>query len=469
MTEDADRLPDGFVSSFEFIHPKDLIEELKQVRAPKQERVRRPSTIWALGNEMRPVDLYCYLGARFGPPNGIQNFLRQDSSDNLIHWEWHLKTCAGQIKFAGMNFRTEVWISGARLPDSEKKTLLRQIQADLSGYRDEMKHIREEHLEEWVEFVNPYQRLRKAVTQQMEELDGLKLNPKADSLPSLLDSKDIDAASAQWRDRAADYTRAVGISFGLRAMIPVMAESFVNLLLFVLMVPSVRGDKQFRDGIFRQQMSLRIRSLPYYCMGFKGPVDTDNAAVQAYVKLIQTRNDLLHGNINVERLKFNELYFDKKVPVFNNYMTMWERGLGVSHRAVGLEEVHKELAVVDAFVEYLLSLLKDSVAEEVRMISEKFDLGLNRKTGRLGVLFGDRLADFGLPSEQPDLENKTLHMRMVVDGPPPYGQAAREGAATGGGGAAESVSETPGASEPQPKPVAPNEPDVQTPASDLGP
>jgi hypothetical protein len=209
-------------------------------------------------------------------------------------------------------------------------------------------------------------------------------------------------------------------------MIPVMAESFINLILFILMVPHVRADKQFRDGLFRQQIPIRVRSLPYYCMGFKGPVDADNAAVQAYLKLVHTRNDLLHGNINVEKLKFNEVYFNERVPVFKSYSTMWERTLGVSHRAVGLEEVHAELAVVDAFIEYIFGLLKDKVAEEARMICDKFDLGLSKKTGRLGVLFGDQLADFALPEDQPDLDKKTLHMRMVVDGHPREERGASE-------------------------------------------
>jgi len=46
--------------------------------------------VWIFRNELRPSDLFCYLGARFGKPNGFQNYLRSDSSDNLIHWEWAL-------------------------------------------------------------------------------------------------------------------------------------------------------------------------------------------------------------------------------------------------------------------------------------------------------------------------------------------------------------------------------------------
>jgi hypothetical protein len=34
---------------------------------------------------LRPVDVYAYLRARFGAPNGFQNALRKDDSDNWVH------------------------------------------------------------------------------------------------------------------------------------------------------------------------------------------------------------------------------------------------------------------------------------------------------------------------------------------------------------------------------------------------
>lgn len=412
MAEELNRLPGDYVASFEFVQPKDIAAALTEKRAPQ------PSTVWELGNEVRPSDLYCYLGARFGPPNGLQNFLRSDDSDNLVHWEWYLKTSIGYITIAGLNFRTDVWITGAKLPESEKAEFLRQIKADFANYGKGMAHLRKEHLEPWIEFVNPYQRLRRAVKQLIKELDELNLDPSSDALPSLLESEDMDAATKRWRDRAADYSRAVGLSFGIRAMVPVMAESFINLLLFILARPPVRADKQLFDGIFRLPMHVRIRSLPYYCIGFKGPIDSGLQVVRDYLQLVDTRNDLLHGNIDIEKLKFNELYFYGKVPIFNEYSTMWERTLGVAHRAVGLAEVHAELAIVDAFVKYLLGLLQDKIGEEVKLMSERFDLGIRKDTGRLGVLFSTTLVDFGIPKDQPDASEKVLRMAMIRDQAP---------------------------------------------------
>ena len=60
------------------------------------------------------------------------------------------------------------------------------------------------------------------------------------------------------------------------------------------------------------------------------------------------RNDLLHGNVAIDKLRFNDLYFNGTVPVFIQYSTMWDRSIGVAHRSVGMGAVNEELAVVDA-------------------------------------------------------------------------------------------------------------------------
>jgi hypothetical protein len=47
-------------------------------------RARSKPSVLAVRHHLSPVDVYCYLKGRFGDPNGFQNFLRRDDSDNLI-------------------------------------------------------------------------------------------------------------------------------------------------------------------------------------------------------------------------------------------------------------------------------------------------------------------------------------------------------------------------------------------------
>lgn len=380
-------LPSDFVEKLEFVHPKDTIGILLRKDRPKM------GTHWLFKNEVRPVDLYCYLGARFGQPNGIQNFLRGDHSGNLIHWEWFLRYGDSFITIQGMDYRTEIWISNVDAGETDRDDFVNQLKAQFSQFGKSMGEVRRA-LEHWVEFVNPYQRLRQSVTSLMDELSSLELDTERDRVPDISEVSGPEEFQAKWKEQAEKYNRATGLCFGVRSMLPVMAEAFVNLLLYILMKPDIKKDERLRENAIRQQIDVRIRSLSHNCIGFKQHVDYSSDACKNFHSLVNERNDLLHGNVVIDKLRFNELYFFGKVPVFIKYLSMWDRSLGVAHRSVGLDSVKNELAVVDSLIQYLLSCLDDKVREKIQFMSDKFDLGLCLDDGRLGVLFGDLLVDF---------------------------------------------------------------------------
>jgi hypothetical protein len=133
------------------VHPACLVEFIKGKKLPLG------GFVWSFTNEIKPVDLYCYLHARFGPPNGLQNFLRNDSSDNLIHWEWSLACEQGLVHIQGHNFRTEIHFRGDFVEAHySRDEICRQFKADFAGYGKEMSRLRAEELEKWTQFVNPF-------------------------------------------------------------------------------------------------------------------------------------------------------------------------------------------------------------------------------------------------------------------------------------------------------------------------
>src|ERR1700741_2926043 len=71
------------------------------MRADAQERRRR--SLLAVRHHLSPVDVYCYLKARFGEPNGFQNRLRKDTSDNWVHWDYYLKAGDQDVYLCGMS------------------------------------------------------------------------------------------------------------------------------------------------------------------------------------------------------------------------------------------------------------------------------------------------------------------------------------------------------------------------------
>lgn len=390
MKVDAD-----FVRELETIHPKELMEQFQSDDRPNF------ATIWTLKNEIKPVDLYCYLYARFGPPNGVQNFLRGDHSDNLVHWEWALRSQGNILLIQGQNFRTEILLSGKEQPPEALDALISALKEAFANYGSYMGKVRKA-LEHWIEFVNPYKRIRRSIESLTKELDALNVGDDLNNKKDLREYESSEDWAEDWKRQASKFSRATGLCFGIRSMLPVMAEAFVNLLLTMLMKPALKKDDRLRENLIRQPIDVRIKSLAHNCMGFKTDIDYSNDACRRYHSLVNDRNDLLHGNVVVDKLKFNEIYFNGRVPVFQSYSTMWDRAFGVTHQSVGLELLKQERETVENIIEYIISCLDDANQEQVRIFSEQHELGMCLDDGRLGVLFSGQLIDMRLGPKVPN-------------------------------------------------------------------
>jgi len=292
-----------------------------------------------------------------------------------------------------MSFRTAILSGGLPIEESDLKDFIQLLKADFAKYGRKMSEIREKVLEKWIEFVNPYCRLRNAVTNLMTEIAALELEPKSDALLNVLDMIDQDEGERKWRDAYARYSKGLGMCFGIRSMLPIMAEAFVNLLLFVLMKDDLREDDRLRENVTRQPIDIRIKSLHINCNGFSKQVDYRNDACRRYHMLVNERNDLLHGNVVISKLQFNEVFFNRRVPVFTEYKSMWERSFGVDARSVGLDKLHDEIEVVDDMIEYVLTCLDKDARTQIERVMQTRDLGLDVNTGGLGILFPDHLID----------------------------------------------------------------------------
>ncbi|MBL0731209.1 hypothetical protein [Piscinibacter sp. HJYY11] len=385
-------LPSNFIDSLPCPHPKVVFERLIEGKKAKR------ATVWAWKNEVSPADLYCYLGARFGRPNGPQNFFRADDSDNLIHWDWVLDHPEGDLHILGMNFRTELWLSGVPdLSEAAKLELASAIKADFKNYGPQIAKVRAS-LEKWTEFANPYQRLSRSVEKMLADIRGLDLKPETEKLPDPTSAD--DPPIGDWSEILSRYSKGLGLCFGVRSMLPVMAEAYVNFLLFILMRAEYKSDERLKENALRQPIDVRVKSLHMTCVGFARPVDYASAECKAYHSLVNERNDLLHGNVVLEKLRFNEVYFHGKVPVFKEYRSMWERSVGVETGAVGLHRLEQEVQTVKSFIGYLSTCLEPEIKKKIDFMAEKRELGWNQQTGRAGVLFPDHLVDMHMSFKQ---------------------------------------------------------------------
>ncbi|HDT1128044.1 hypothetical protein [Morganella morganii] len=379
---------ENYFLNLETIHPSRLAEILLENKPFKS------GEIWEFTNEIKPLDLYCYLYAKYGPPNGIQNFLRSDDSDNLIHWEWTLAGKYGFTSIQGHNFRSEVHLLGDfKNKEIILKDFISQIKSDIVHYGKKISEIRKE-LEKWTQFVNPYKRIESAVNLHFYKLNELNLNPQKDKVLQPTSYEDFKTYQERWSAISEKYIYAVGLAFGLRSMLPVLAESFVNLLLFVLCRSDIKSNDRLFNNTIRQQIDIRIQSLHVNCIGFNSAIDYSSEECRKFHTLMNERNDLLHGNVEVNKLSIGDVFFNKRVPLFIQYEDIWDKSIGVSMQSVKFETIHEDKKTIDNFIKYILDKLDDNIKKQLEIIMDSSQLGFNNKTGRIGLLFPEHMVDF---------------------------------------------------------------------------
>ncbi|HAV5499776.1 TPA: hypothetical protein MW165_002376 [Acinetobacter baumannii] len=354
--------------------------------------------VWIIKNEIKPVDLFCYLYAKFGPPRGLLTMLRNPDlgSENLIQWDWMFNTDLGPLFIQGHNFRTEVHIS-EKIKQSglEANDFVNQLKSDFKNFGKEISNIKKS-LEKWTEFVNPFFRIKTTIHQHFLKLEELKLDLDKDKISNIFDLEDQNI----WINITDKYYFAIGLIYGLRSMLPVMAESFINCLIFLTSKPEIKNNSRLFDSIIRQQIDIRVQSLHLNCLYFTSHIDYTSDECKKFHTLMNERNDLLHGNINVSKQAFGDVYFNKDMAIYDSYKDHWEKSIGILIDSVKFDSIYEDLKVVEKFIEFILSHLDPKVSERIKRVLNNAFLGFNQKTGRVGMLFSDRLADFKLGPER---------------------------------------------------------------------
>lgn len=374
----------NYFLKLEYIPPTFLAKILTEKKYPKGFKG------WMLKNEIKPIDMYCYLYAKYGPPNGFMNFLKSDSSDNLVHWEWSFMNDDGLVMIQGQIFRTEIHLLGTfNRPAITKRNLISQIRNDLKNYGKEIKVIRAK-LEKWTEFINPFQTIESTIEMQIKKLRELSLQPSNDKVHTPTSMEELKTYSERFSAAAEKYTFGTGLAFGLRCMLPVLAETFINLLIFCLAKKEIKDDEVKYKSIVSDTITNRLNTLHVHCQGFAKEVDHTHRACRNFYQLMSDRNDLLHGNFNVNKLKIGEVYFNGRTPVKYEYGDMWKDTIGTSIESVKLERLEDNYTAVKDFIYYLISLLKPDVQTIIKILMDHRDLGYNEKQSKLGVLFSKR-------------------------------------------------------------------------------
>ncbi|MCW9705610.1 hypothetical protein [Fodinibius salsisoli] len=354
---------------------------------------KESGTLWIIREGIQPVDLYCYLYGRFGPPNGFQMILRSDDSDNLIHWHYTLKYKGSRMDIMCMTFRLEIMHHiQLQNPDTAKKRFITKLKDDFSNHHKKISKIRNQ-IEKWKLFVNPFYRIKSVIEHQLEKLDSLALEEN-DHPPHPHNPEQLEEWKEKTRETGKLYTEAISLGLNIRMLAPIYAESFINLLIFLLAKQNIKNDKRLYESIIRQQIDIRVKTLHQYCNGFYQPVDYNNVEIcKEFHSLMNNRNDLLHGNIDPTKSFYDTVYFDGKIPLFTKFRDFSFYSWEASIKNVTPDLAIKDYQTVQNFLSYLLVCLEKDAAKIVKDFMNTKDPGWNVGDGRPGILFPSHMVD----------------------------------------------------------------------------
>jgi hypothetical protein len=346
------------------LNAPDAAEAFKRIEAEKPKDYKPPRRLF-IKSGIKPVDLYCYLYSRFGAPNGFQSFLRKDDSNNMFHWHYSLWADDTGIEIMAATYKIEVWLPEKFcFTENPLEDFVKAIIDDLPNQGEGLKKIRS-NLEKWFLFANPVRRLQLALSGMLkragELLEMTKHPPKQ---PETI--QDSEAYGAVFQPLANASSEAFGLCRSVRMLSPVLAESFVNLLIFLLCKSEIRADERLYENVKRAPIDIRIKSLSLNCIGFAKPVDYSTDVCKGIHSMFNSRNDFLHGNIDPKNDHHELVYFNGTVPLFAEWKDFYKRCFASQLKSNDYEAAGKEMQLITAFMEQVIEALDPNVAQEIK-------------------------------------------------------------------------------------------------------
>lgn len=297
---------------------------------------------------LKPVDVYSYLIARFGEPNGVHNLFRSDSSDNWIHWDFSIKADDQFINLSGASREVHV-ITSEQLSDEQWKSLILAVKNDYVRVGKEKSAVLSK-FEKFSIFQYKFASLANLCAELHEAIKDL---PPAQPLPrSLAADEDIQNVQAIWAETGKRGNKLFGDSLKLQLLTPIMCEAFINMIILTFCNDDIRNNRQEYDSFLRETIPKRLELLNKNCDGFRRPIDTSTEAYAGFMRVIARRNFALHGNVDPIRESIEIVYFDGRRPLFSS------PGHHIERLFEHLEQIYRPQDTVQEYEDAHLFLLE---------------------------------------------------------------------------------------------------------------
>lgn len=350
-------------------------------RAPRNRMI-------VLQQSVSPFDAYTYLFARFGEPNGMMTLFAKDDSDNLFHWDYYLKAGEKNLQFTGATEEVHVHVDG-EFSDAEWLEFIKGLKQDFGRVSKEKGKFAGT-LEKWTVFPNQFLTIANRCSELYHEIDEALPN-----IEILIDTqfKADTLESKKSRDNHSRLMNALtGIPTELSVLTPVMFESFLGLVVSGMMKPEIEKDAKRRSEYVRGNLDEKLTKLAEVCNGFKKALTKDNPAFGRYWDVVNKRNDILHGNVDLVRDAVEVVYFHGKRPLYkqggDRIAQHWRR-LVEQYRP---REVAEDYLATHDFIIEILNHMQPAYQHQMYVVMEDTQPGWDAKRRIFGRLFPNVVA-----------------------------------------------------------------------------
>jgi hypothetical protein len=399
---------------------QEILQSIKEIKARVAEEIKarskdnkkrkkssardwRGSYVLAVRQQLSPVDVYCYLKARFGEPKGLQNFLRTNDSGNWIHWEFDLKADDQNVHVLGTSRETHFMVS-ENLTDENWRDLILGIKADYKRVAKE-KSVFLKSLEHWVTFSNKFFEVANICAdlhgEILDNIGGFQVY-KPPSCKTKREYHESHRILEKLSERASKLYRHC---LELSLLTPVLAEAFINMLILILCKQDVRDNKRQFDEFIRADIDVKLFDLHLKCKDFARPIDHNSEKFKNFKKVMDKRNHAIHGNCDPEREKIEEVYFEGTRPLFKESGDIFGKYFEALERQYQPDAVIKDYENTYAFLLEIMACLNPISVRRVWRIMEDRHPGYDTGRKTVGTIFSDiRMKGLLLPGVRYDDE-----------------------------------------------------------------
>lgn len=361
--------------------------EDRSVRGKKKSRGKLKSLV--LQETISPFDAYTYLHARFGEPNGLQTILVEADSANLFHWDYFLKAGEKDLMFVGASEEVHVWFDG-KLSDAKCLAFIAKLKHDFARVAREKGRFASS-LEKWSIFPNQFQAIASRCADLYDEIDTAL--PKIER--KILSDK-LTTQSLVGNSNTKAHSKLMGAittaPTELSVLMPVLFESFIGLIVAVLIKQEVRRDAAAFDAFVRGPLNQKLVAMADMCVGFARPLQQNNPSFGRYWHVVNKRNDVIHGNVDPVRDALETVYFHGKRPLFrtggDRIRQHWIR-LVDRYRP---QEILDDYLALHDFIWEIIGHMTPSGRQRIEMVMNDTQPGWDNRRKIAGRLFPNHVA-----------------------------------------------------------------------------